>query len=66
MGKIALLEKALSDTAEIQKENMRNIRDEIATTRQEVPKPAGITLIAVNPDTPNTKKRKLDQAEPSL
>ena len=63
MGKIALLEKALADTTEIQKENMRHIRDEIAATRAGPPKTPGIPTFSFNPDTPGTKKRKLDQAQ---
>ena len=64
MGKIALLEKALADTTEIQKENMRHIRDEIAATRAGPPKTPGIPSISLTLDTPTgSKKRKLEQAQ---
>ena len=55
MGKIYHLEKALSDSIEIQKENMNKIREEIQNSKTVNAKP----IISVTEDTPS-KKRKYE------
>jgi hypothetical protein len=62
MGKVALLEKALADSLELQKEQMRHVKDEISALRSTGPRTPGIPVITLNPDTPSTKKRKLNEA----
>ena len=65
IGKIAMLEKSISDSAELQKEYMREVKEEIATIRAGAgpPKSPRIPVINLTPETPNSKKRKLNQAQ---
>ena len=60
MGKIYHLEKALSDSIEIQKENMIKIREEIQSSMSAAVK-STIPIISVTEDTPS-KKRKYEEA----
>ena len=58
MGKIYHLEKALSDSIEIQRENMSKIREEIQASKSLTVKPTP-PVISVTEDTPS-KKRKFE------
>ena len=61
MGKIIHLEKALSDSIELQKNQMNSIKEEIVIMKNSVPRPTQIPVVTLNQDTPNTKKSKLEQ-----
>ena len=62
MGKIYHLEKALSDSIELQKENMNKIKEEIVSIKTSGPRPQ-IPLVTLTQDTPNSKKRKLEEQQ---
>ena len=58
MGKILHLEKALSDSIEIQRDNMSMIKEEIQSCRSSAVR-APAPVISVNEETPS-KKRKFE------
>ena len=63
MGKIYHLEKALGDSIELHKDQMNQVREEIISIKNLLPKSTSVPDLTVAPDTPSTKKRKLDQQQ---
>ena len=61
MGKIYHLEKALSDSIELQKNQMIQVREDILSIKSFIPKSTPVPTLTVTPDTPTTKKRKLEE-----
>ena len=65
VGKIAELEKAMSDNMESQREQMHLVRSELAALRSGGPPrtPTFPRITLDKPETPNTKKRKFDLSQ---
>ena len=62
MGKIYHLEKALADSIWLEKDQMNQIREEIVSIKISGPRTTAIPLVTFTQDTPNSKKRKLEEA----
>ena len=61
MGKIMHLEKALGDSIELQKDLMNKIKEEIVSIETSGSRANPVPGVILTQDTPNTKKRKLDE-----
>ena len=57
-GKIALLEKALADSLELQKQQMSQVQEELAAIKVCVSRAPTIPLINIHDEETPSKKRK--------